>query len=52
MIFTEKQKKLIRKRLAGDKTDKTGAFSKSIRPKLIVIREWIEKKDIIDKLLS
>jgi len=51
-IFTEAELKALEKRIKGNKKDKTGIYSKRVKPKIIEILEvWFKKKKELKKTL-
>ncbi len=51
-LFTKAELKEIEKRKKGDKTDKTGIFSARVKPKIIEIFEWFDKRKELKKLIE
>ncbi len=51
-IFTKAELKEIERRKKGDKTDKTGIFSARVKPKIIELFEWFNKKRELKKLIE
>ncbi len=51
-IFIKAELKEIEKRKKGDTTDKTGIFSARVKPKIIELFEWFEKRKELKKLIK
>ena len=51
-IFTKAELKEIEKRKKGDKADKTGIFSARVKPKIIELLEWFNKRKELKKLIE
>ena len=51
-IFTKAELKEIEKRKKGNKTDKTGIFSARVKPKIIELFEWFNKRKELNKLIK
>ena len=51
-IFTKAELKEIEKRKKGDKSDKTGIFSNRVKPKIIELLEWFNKRKELKKLIE
>ncbi len=51
-IFTKTELKEIEKRKKGDRSDKTGIFSNRVKPKIIELLEWFNKRKELKKLIK
>ena len=51
-IFTKAELQEIERRKKGDKTDKTGIFSSRVKPKIIELFEWFNKRKELKKLIE
>ena len=51
-IFTKAELKEIEKRKKGDRSDKTGIFSNRVKPKIIELLEWFNKRKELKKLIK
>ena len=51
-IFTEAEHKSLKDRLKGSKKDTTGIFSARVKPKIIELFEWFNKRKELNKLIE
>ena len=51
-IFTKAELKEIKRRKKGDKSDKTGIFFNRVKPKIIELFEWFDKRKELKKLIE
>ena len=52
-VFTEKQLEKLEKRIAGDKSDKTGNFFLRVLPKVKeIVNIWIPRKAELEKIVD
>lgn len=52
-LFGEKELKLLEKRIKGDKKDKTGLWSRKVKPKVTeLVEDWIPRKKELKKTIE
>jgi len=51
-IFTQAELKALNKRLEGNKQDNSGIYAGRVKPKLLELLKWFDKKKDIQKLLK
>ena len=51
-IFTNTELKALDQRFAGSKKDSTGVYSGRVKPKLIELLRWFERKKDIENLIQ